>query len=224
MKRFAIIVAGGKGLRMGTDIPKQFLDLAGKPVLVRTLEAFHQFDDAIRIILVLPEAHFALWDQLKNEFAPDMPVKVVAGGETRFHSVSNGLKAIEEEGLVAVHDAVRPLVDQEIMANAYLQAEAYGAAIAVVNLKESIREISGKQSSAVPRDNYRLVQTPQVFKTELIKSAYAQKYKDEFTDDASVVENLGHHVYLVQGSYLNIKITTPEDLRLAASYFQDTSI
>lgn len=221
MVRYAIIVAGGQGLRMGSDTPKQFLDLAGKPVLVRTLEAFYSFDPSISIILALPKAHFDLWEELKQQYLPDVPLTVTEGGETRFHSVKNGLQLIERDGLVAIHDAVRPLVDHRIIAAAYESALEHGAAIVTVPLKDSIRELSGKSSRAVPRDHYRLVQTPQVFQSDLIKQAYKQVYRSEFTDDASVVEGLGHQVSLVEGSYLNIKITTPEDLELAKSHFSN---
>lgn len=221
MIRYVIVVAGGKGLRMGSEMPKQFLDLVGKPILVRTLEAFHNHDPAMKIILVLPASHQAYWKQLTEEISFTLPIQIVSGGKERFDSVKNGLYAIKEAGLVAIHDAVRPLIDPDIIENTFLSAKEHGAAISVVRLKESIREINGSHSHAVPRDNYRLVQTPQVFTTDLLKQAYEQPYQDDFTDDASVVENFGHQVALVEGSYKNIKITTPEDLELAKTYFDD---
>lgn len=224
MTRHLIVVAGGKGLRMGSELPKQFLDLAGKPVLIRTLEAFHRHDAGIKIILVLPESHQQYWQTLTKQIAFDIPVKIVTGGATRFQSVKNGLSALEGEGLIAVHDAVRPLVDPKIIENTYNSAEQNGAAIAVVKLKDSVRLLEGHQSKAVPRENYRLVQTPQVFQSDLLKRAYAQPYHADFTDDASVVENLGLQVALVEGSYKNIKITTPEDLVLAKTYFDDFAV
>ncbi len=221
MIRYVIVVAGGKGLRMGSDLPKQFMDLKGKPILVRTLEAFYHHDPAIRIILVLPESHQAHWKKLTTDYSLDLPIRIVSGGTERFHSVKNGLDTIEEEGLVAVHDAVRPLIDPDIIENTYQSAEENGAAISVVKLKESLRQIDGERSNAVSRENYRLVQTPQVFKTTLLKQAYEQPYQSDFTDDASVVEKFGHPVALVEGSYKNIKITTPEDMALAKAYFHD---
>ena len=208
---------------MGSELPKQFLDLRGKPILIRTLEAFHGFDPTISIILVLPESHLAYWKQLTETFSFDSPIKIVSGGEQRFHSVKNGLDIIQEEGLVAVHDAVRPLVDAKIIEKTYQSAAENGAAIAVVKLKESIRHIEDSQSKAVSREHYRLVQTPQVFKMDLLKQAYEQPYQNNFTDDASVVENLGHQVALVEGSYKNIKITTPEDIELAKIYFDGSA-
>ena len=221
MIRYVIVVAGGKGLRMGSKLPKQFLDLKGKPILIRTLEAFHQHDPTIKIILVIPDSHRAYWKQLSDDLSIAIPVTVVSGGETRFHSVKNGLKAIEVDGLVAVHDAVRPLIDSGIIENTFRSAELYGAAITVVKLKDSIRQLERDRSRAVPRESYRLVQTPQVFKSELLKQAYEQPYQDDFTDDASVVESFGHQVALVEGSYKNIKITTPEDLELAKTFFNE---
>ena len=221
MVKYAIIVAGGKGLRMGTEVPKQFLDLGGKPVLVRTLEAFHQFDSLIKLILVLPEDHISYWQHLSQPFISDLNIKLVAGGETRFHSVRNGLQGIKDEGLVAVHDAVRPLIDSSTIKATYESAALSGAAISVVRLKDSIRKISGSSSEPVPRDAYRLVQTPQVFHAKLLRSAYEQEYQSDFTDDASVVQQLGHPIALVDGNYLNIKITTPEDLALAKTYFNE---
>lgn len=206
---------------MGSELPKQFLNLSGKPILMRTLEAFHHHDPTIRIILVIPKSHQSYWKQLTSDYSFDIPIQVVSGGEERFHSVKNGLAVIKEEGLVAVHDAVRPLIDPDIIERTYRSAEENGAAISVVKLKESIRQIDGFSSKAVSRENYRLVQTPQVFKTSLLKQAYEQSYQKEFTDDASVVENLGHPVALVEGSYKNIKITTPEDMELAKTYFDD---
>lgn len=221
MTRYVIVVAGGKGLRMGSELPKQFLDLCGKPILIRTLEAFHLHDPTIKIILVLPESHQAYWAQLTKAFSFNIPIRLVNGGKERFHSVKNGLNAIEEAGLVAVHDAVRPLIDPQIIERTFQSAEENGAAISVVKLKESIRILENNQSKAVPRENYRMVQTPQVFKINLLKQAYDQPYQKDFTDDASVVENIGQQVALVEGSYKNIKITTPEDLELAKTYFDE---
>lgn len=211
-----MIVAGGKGLRMGGDIPKQFLPVKGKPVLMRTLEAFHAYDAAIRLIVVLPADQQAYWKQLCQKHGFTLPHQVADGGETRFHSVKNGLALVEEDALVGVHDGVRPFVSPDVIAECYRSAEEKGAAIPVVDIVETVRRISEDGGSeTVPRDRYKLVQTPQVFRASLLKQAYAQPYVPAFTDDASVVEALGHRVELVRGNRENIKLTTPFDLKLA---------
>lgn len=216
MKKYVVIVAGGKGLRMGGDVPKQFLPVKGKPVLMRTLEAFHAYDAAIRLIVVLPADQQAYWKQLCQKYGFTLPHQVADGGETRFHSVKNGLALVEEDALVGVHDGVRPFVSPDVIAECYRSAEEKGAAIPVVDIVETIRRISEDGGSeTVPRDRYKLVQTPQVFRASLLKQAYAQPYVPAFTDDASVVEALGHRVELVRGNRENIKLTTPFDLKLA---------
>lgn len=216
MKKYVVIVAGGKGLRMGGDIPKQFLPVKGKPVLMRTLEAFHAYDAAIRLIVVLPADQQAYWKQLCQKYGFTLPHRIADGGETRFHSVKNGLALVEEDALVGVHDGVRPFVSPDVIAECYRSAEEKGAAIPVVDIVETVRRISEDGGSeTVPRDRYKLVQTPQVFRASLLKQAYAQPYIPAFTDDASVVEALGHRVELVRGNRENIKLTTPFDLKLA---------
>ncbi|MBP6303821.1 MAG: 2-C-methyl-D-erythritol 4-phosphate cytidylyltransferase [Bacteroidia bacterium] len=216
MNRYAIIVAGGKGQRMGTEVPKQFLTVAGKPVLMHTLERFYQADTTIQLILVLPEMHSVTWENLCEEFNFHVPHSVVNGGEQRYHSVLNGLSAIEEtDALVAIHDGVRPLVTDTIINGAYAQAEQLGSAIVAVKPKDSLRVLHENGSKAVERNNYVLVQTPQVFRLQAIREAYAANYSPSFTDDASVFEVSGERVYLFDGDYRNIKITTPEDLLLA---------
>lgn len=216
MKKYVVIVAGGKGLRMGGDIPKQFLPVKGKPVLMRTLEAFHAYDAAIRLIVVLPADQQVYWKQLCQKYGFTLPHQVADGGETRFHSVKNGLALVEEDALVGVHDGVRPFVSPDVIAECYRSAEEKGAAIPVVDIVETVRRISEDGGSeTVPRDRYKLVQTPQVFRASLLKQAYAQPYVPAFTDDASVVEALGHRVELVRGNRENIKLTTPFDLKLA---------
>ena len=215
MKKHIIIVAGGKGLRMGGDIPKQFLPVCGKPVLMRTLEAFYAYDADIHIILVLPVSQQAYWKELCQEYQFSLSHDIANGGDTRFHSVMNGLALVEGNGLVGVHDGVRPFVSQEVIARCYEEAEACKAVIPVIDVVETVRHLTEEGSETVPRDRYKLVQTPQVFEVELLRRAYQQTYTDLFTDDASVVEALGEKVYLVKGNRENIKLTTPFDLKLA---------
>ena len=215
MKKYIIIVAGGKGLRMGGDIPKQFLPVCGKPVLMRTLEAFHAYDASMRLILVLPVSQQAYWKQLCEEYQFELVHEIANGGDTRFHSVKNGLALVEEDGLVGVHDGVRPFVSQEVITRCYEEAASLKAVIPVIGVVETVRHLIGEGSETVPRDQYKLVQTPQVFDVTLLHRAYQQEYTDLFTDDASVVEALGEKVYLVEGNRENIKLTTPFDLKLA---------
>ncbi|MBQ4525903.1 MAG: 2-C-methyl-D-erythritol 4-phosphate cytidylyltransferase [Bacteroidaceae bacterium] len=220
MKKYIIIVAGGKGLRMGGEIPKQFLPIGGKPVLMRTMEAFHAYDAEIQIVLVLPVAQQAYWKELCDQYTFALPYRLADGGETRFHSVKNGLDTIptDEEALVGVHDGVRPFVSAEVIARCYAEAARVGAVVPVTDVVETVRHLEdGGGSTTVNRDEYKLVQTPQVFSLALLKQAYAQPYVPAFTDDASVVEALGHEVTLVQGNRENIKITTPFDLVVGRS-------
>ena len=212
---YAIIVAGGKGLRMGADLPKQFLTIGGKPVLMRTLEAFYAYNPAVRIVLVLPCDQQDYWQKLCREHGFSLPHMVADGGETRFHSVRNGLRLVEAPGWVAVHDGVRPFVSQEVIARCFRLAAEKRAVVPVVPVVETLRQIEGDSSRTVSRDAYRLVQTPQVFDSALLKEAYAQPYTPAFTDDASVVEAMGVPVYLTEGNRENIKITTPFDLKVA---------
>lgn len=215
MKKHIIIVAGGKGLRMGGDIPKQFLPVCGKPVLMRTLEAFHAYDSSMHLILVLPVSQQDYWKKLCKEYQFELLHDVANGGETRFHSVMNGLALVEGEGLVGVHDGVRPFVSQEVIARCYEEAKEKKAVIPVIGVVETVRHLTEEGSETVPRDQYKLVQTPQVFDVALLHRAYQQTYTDFFTDDASVVEALGEKVHLVEGNRENIKLTTPFDLKLA---------
>ena len=215
MKKHIIIVAGGKGLRMGGDIPKQFLPICGKPVLMRTLEAFHAYDASMHLILVLPVSQQAYWKQLCEEYQFELVHEIADGGETRFHSVKNGLALVKEDGLVGVHDGVRPFVSQEVITRCYEEAASLKAVIPVIGVVETVRHLTEEGSETVPRDQYKLVQTPQVFDVALLRRAYQQEYTDLFTDDASVVEALGEKVYLVEGNRENIKLTTPFDLKLA---------
>ena len=216
MERYAILVAGGRGLRMGGDIPKQFLPIGGKPVLMRTIEVFCQAYPDIHIILVLPVSQQDYWQQLCQDYHFTVPVQIADGGETRFHSVSNGLKLIPDgtEGIVGVHDGVRPFVAVETVRRCYEEAVEKGAVVPVIPIVETVRKLCKDGASVtVPRDEYKLVQTPQTFRISLLKEAYRQPYSSFFTDDASVVEALGRPVHLVEGNRENIKITTPADIR-----------
>lgn len=215
MKRHVIIVAGGKGLRMGGDIPKQFLPVCGKPVLMRTLEVFHAYDPSIHIILVLPVSQQAYWKELCRTYQFELVHDIADGGDTRFHSVKNGLALVEGEGVVGVHDGVRPFVSQEVIKRCYGEALVKKAVIPVIGVVETVRRLTDDGSETVARDQYKLVQTPQVFDVAILRRAYRQDYAEIFTDDASVVEALGEKVHLVEGNRENIKLTTPFDLKLA---------
>lgn len=229
---YVIIVAGGKGLRMGSDIPKQFLPIGGKPVLMRTLERFRAYDTELKIILVLPEAQQDYWHRLCEQYHFDVKYELANGGQTRFHSVQNGLALIPDdaEGVVGVHDGVRPFPSIDVIRNCYTTARTAKAVIPVIPVVETVRKLTGTgtmsaaqdtgkpapvSSVTVPRDKYRLVQTPQTFDIQLLKAANRQPYNDGFTDDASVVEGYGHDITLVEGNRENIKITTPYDMRIA---------
>ena len=214
---YIIIVAGGKGLRMGSDIPKQFLPIGGKPVLMRTLERFRQYSPTLQIILVLPKAQQDYWQKLCKEYAFDIDYQLADGGETRFHSVQNGLAKIPDnaQGVVGVHDGVRPFPSIDVIRNCYETAREKKAVIPVIPVVETVRHLKADTSVTVPRNDYRLVQTPQTFDIQLLKAANRQPYNDGFTDDASVVEAFGFDITLVEGNRENIKITTPYDLKIA---------
>jgi 2-C-methyl-D-erythritol 4-phosphate cytidylyltransferase len=203
---------------MGSDIPKQFLPIGGKPVLMRTLERFRAYSSALQIVLVLPEAQQDYWHGLCEQYQFDVEHKLANGGQTRFHSVQNGLALIPDdaEGVVGVHDGVRPFPSIEVIRNCYETAREKKAVIPVIPVVETVRQIfSNNSSRTVPRDEYRLVQTPQTFDIQLLKAANRQPYNDGFTDDASVVESYGHDITLVEGNRENIKITTPYDMKIA---------
>ena len=211
---YVIIVAGGKGLRMGGDIPKQFLPIGGKPVLMRTIERFREYSPTLQIILVLPKAQQDYWRQLCNEYHFNESYELADGGETRFHSVQHGLALIPDdaEGVVGVHDGVRPFVSVDVIRRCYETARTAKAVIPVVPVVETLRHIEkGNQYRA----DYRLVQTPQTFDIQLLKAANRQPYQETFTDDASVVEAYGQEVSMVEGNRENIKITTPFDICIA---------
>ena len=214
---YIIIVAGGKGLRMGSDIPKQFLPIGGKPVLMRTLERFRRYSPTLQIFLVLPKAQQDYWQKLCKEYAFDIDYQLADGGETRFHSVQNGLAKIPDnaQGVVGVHDGVRPFPSIDVIRNCYETAREKKAVIPVIPVVETVRHLKGDTSVTVPRNDYRLVQTPQTFDIQLLKAANRQPYNEGFTDDASVVEAFGFNITLVEGNRENIKITTPYDLKIA---------
>lgn len=215
---YIIIVAGGKGLRMGGDIPKQFMPIKGKPVLMRTLERFREYSADINIILVLPKAQQDYWHNLCKEYSFDVRYQIADGGETRFHSVQNGLNLIPdtEQGVVGVHDGVRPFVSVEVIKRCYDAARELKAVIPVTPVVETLRYVGGEGADRnVLRSDYKLVQTPQTFDIQLLKEANKQPYSEAFTDDASVVEGIGQTVSMVEGNRENIKITTPFDMIIA---------
>ena len=215
MKKYIIIVAGGSGSRMGSATPKQFLELLGLPILVHTLKKFQQSIADGEIILALPEKEQSTWQSLCETHQFDVPHQIVNGGESRFHSVQNALQKVKEKSIVAIHDGVRPLVSETVIKNCMQSAEKFGAAIPTLPMQDSIRKISDNGSQIADRNQFVLVQTPQCFQSDIILKAYQQDYQNSFTDDASVVEQLGYTIYLVEGNKENIKITTPEDLKMA---------
>lgn len=217
MKKSVIIVAGGKGLRMGSELPKQFLPIGGKPVLMHTLEVFRKYDATLQIIVVLPKEQQDFWKQLCKEHGFAVEHFIANGGETRFHSVKNGLALVQAPGLVGVHDGVRPFVSVDVISRCYDLAKEQKAVIPVIDVVETLRHLTDGGSETVSRNDYKLVQTPQVFDVELLKQAYAQEFTPFFTDDASVVEAMGIPVYLAEGNRENIKITTPFDLKVGSA-------
>ena len=212
MKKSVIVVAGGSGIRMGSEIPKQFLELCGKPVLMHTIQVFHEFDPESKIILVLPEVQQQFWKGLCLKHSFSLQHQVVSGGKTRFHSVLNGLSQINDEGIVFIHDGVRPLVSGETLYRCLETAQKYGNAIPVLPVNESLRKEEGDQNISVDRSQYFSVQTPQTFRSGQILEAYKQGFDPAFTDDASVAEKAGFPIQMVEGNRENIKITTPIDL------------
>ena len=216
MTNTVIIVAGGRGRRMGDDIPKQFLPLDERPILMHTVDRFYRFDRSIKIIIVLPADQMPIWENLCRQHQFDIAHQLVEGGQERFHSVKNALKLVGDDEIVAIHDGVRPLVSTETISRCFEKARQTGAAIPVVDLTESLRYFESPDSHvAVDRNRYKTVQTPQVFSAEILVAAYTQPYNAQFTDDASVVERYGHPIATVEGNKENIKITTPFDLEIS---------
>ena len=215
-KYYAIIVAGGSGTRMHSAVPKQFLLLNGIPVLMHTINAFYNSNTKPEIIVVLHPGTHEYWSDLCAEHNFTIPHQLANGGETRFHSVKNGLSLVNDhDAIVAVHDAVRPLVTKEIIDESFACAEQYGNAIVAIKSRDSVRQIRNNRSQSLNRDEIYLIQTPQTFRAGQLKQAYLQPYQEKFTDDASVAEQTGVNINLVNGSYQNIKITYPEDIAIA---------
>jgi 2-C-methyl-D-erythritol 4-phosphate cytidylyltransferase len=215
MKKFVLIVAGGSGTRMKSTVPKQFVELQNRPVLMHTFDAFYNYDSHIKFILVLPKNQFEFWEELCKKHRFQINYKLVAGGGTRFHSVKNGLNSIEDDGIVFIHDGVRPLVSIQTIRNCYTTAVEMGNAIPVIPVSESVRYADEVGNKMVNRSKLFLVQTPQTFQIGLIQKAFQQNYTDSFTDDASVLEKLGETIHLVEGNRENIKITYPEDILIS---------
>ena len=215
MKRYAIIVAGGSGIRMGTEIPKQFLLLHGKPVLMHTIERFYSFDSSVKIITVLPENQLENWKNLQAEYSFSIPQILVNGGSSRFLSVKFGLAETDDNSIVAIHDGVRPLVSTDTIKRCFNEAEKSGNAVPVISPSYSVRMVTGMINRPVDRHDLRIIQTPQVFYTNLIKQAYLQPFTEDITDDAMLLEKTGVSICLVEGNRENIKITNPEDLIIA---------
>lgn len=209
---WAIIVAGGSGSRMQKDVPKQFLELCGKPVLMHSIMAFANFSESIRMIVVLPSLQIRYWRELCSRYDFTIPHEIIGGGSTRFHSVKNGLSLLSGEGLVAIHDGVRPLVSRQTIANCFCEAASHGCAVPTTPVNDTVREVADLKNRMLDRSILRLIQTPQVFDCSLLKKAYEQPYSPAFTDDASVFEKSGHAIHLTEGNVENLKITTQNDL------------
>lgn len=221
MQNNVIIAAGGEGLRMGKNLPKQFIPIGNKPILMHTIDVFYNFDNLINIILVLPESHVEYWQSLCAEYNFTTPHRIALGGKTRFHSVKNGLELVKS-GMVGIQDGVRPFGSQELIKRCYDIAQLKKAVIPVIPSQDSLREvIDSIDSKIIDRSKIRLIQTPQVFDVDVLKKAYETEFKETFTDDASVVEAMGMKITLVEGEITNIKITTPFDLMIGEVIFQN---
>lgn len=212
LKKYIVIVAGGSGSRMGSEIPKQFIELCGLPILMHTISIFRKTFQDIEIVLVLPEEQIKTWKDLCLKYNFHVNIEICSGGETRFHSVKNGLSVLDGDGIVGIHDGVRPLVSEDTIRRCYNEAAIYGNAIPVTDVVETVRLTEGDKSRTIDRTKLRMVQTPQVFRLQSIKEAFTQEPKDSFTDDASVLESFGGLIHLTEGNRENIKITHPIDL------------
>ena len=215
MKHVAIIVAGGTGSRMGSEMPKQFRLLAGKPLLMHSIEAFYRFDEQMMIIVSLNQGFAETWQLLCDEYNFRIPHTLVPGGDTRFHSVLNALELINGNGLVAVHDAARPLLSESLVQRTFSEAAAFGNAIPCIPVNETVRIVEEGKARLIDRTSLRITQTPQVFDGSLLKKAYEQPYQPGFTDDGSLLESMGIPVHLVEGDPSNIKVTLPGDVEIA---------
>lgn len=215
MKKGVVIVAGGSGSRMGTSLPKQYLDLCGEPIIVRTIKKFLEFDPDLELVLVIPASDESRWKEIQSKFLEKENIQTCAGGKTRFHSVKNGLDKIIRAKFVGIHDAVRPLVSNRTLEFCFSALEEHDAVVPVYPMKSSLRQIKGKSSRAMDRSSIVAVQTPQCFRAEVLEESFKQSYTDQFTDDATVAESAGYEVHCVDGNEENIKITTPYDLMIA---------
>ena len=215
IKKYAVIVAGGKGTRMGAAVPKQFLPLLGKPLLCYPIEAFALAIPGIHLILVLPPDQLRSAQIVLRSYIGGVDVTIVAGGETRYHSVQNGLKEVKDDGVVFVHDGARPLISGELILRCFMQAIEKGSAIPSIPVTESMRIVEDGNSKPVNREQVRIIQTPQTFNTSIILPAFEQNYQTSFTDEATVVEAYGEKVHLIDGARDNVKVTTPEDMLIA---------
>ena len=223
MKKFIVIVAGGSGTRMNLAIPKQFIELYGKPILMHTIEAFYKYNQTLQIILVLPSQQFDYWQKLCQKHGFTIPLQLVAGGESRFHSVKNGLDSITEDGLVAIHDGVRPLVSSGTIDRCFATASQYGNAIPCIPVYETVRQVENESNVVIDRSTLRMIRTPQVFSCSLIKQAFAQQTDTDFTDDASVLERTGVKINLVEGNRENVKVTDMLDLTIVEALLKNIS-
>jgi 2-C-methyl-D-erythritol 4-phosphate cytidylyltransferase len=216
LEKYLIIAASGEGSRMGLDTPKQFIEIDAKPIIVITLEAFKPFVETKNTIVVIAKSHQNYWNEIIKTFPEYSDCKIVFGGPTRFHSIKAGLSKIPENSIVAIHDAVRPFISAKVINDCFKLAEIKGTAVPAIEIEQSVREVRGMENKTVERKNLRLIQTPQIFKSEIVKDAYKQVFKPLFTDDATVVEGAGHKIFLSQGNKENIKITGQTDLKIAA--------
>lgn len=222
MEKYVLIVAGGKGLRMKSELPKQFIEINNKPVLMHTFDAFSSIGNINHFILVLAAEYISYWQELCEKHRFKTEHTIIEGGPKRYHSVKSGLSLIQTNSLVAIHDAVRPFISKNIINNGFDIAARKGNAIPAVTINESIRKISGSLSKSVNREKYKIVQTPQFFQSALIKKAYEQAFNEMFTDDANMLESSGKQIYLIEGDIKNIKITHPEDLVYAESLLKSS--
>ncbi len=220
MKFYAIIVAGGSGSRMNSEIPKQFIPLLGKPVLMHTIEAFYYSELRPEILLVLSRNFHPFWNELCLKYDFSIPHQVIEGGAERFYSVKNAVDTIDDESVIAVHDAVRPVVDNELITRCFSEAQVHKAVVPVIESRDSLRKKENDTTSAIAREEILIVQTPQVFESSLLKKAYEQNYSKDFTDDASVVEKAGGKIHITSGDFKNLKVTYPEDLEVASLFLK----
>ena len=212
MKKAAILVAGGLGTRMNYALPKQFLELNGKPILFYTLDKFYSYDPEMELVVVIPEAYFSFWKELSNAHQIEIPHTLVVGGNNRYQSVKNGLSKIENASIVAIHDGVRPFITPAFIGRLFDEAEKFGSAVPIKPVAETVRRINNDSNIVLPRQEIFLMQTPQIFRYEWLEKAYKIPYEESITDDAMLIEQAGFALHFSEGLTYNIKITTPEDL------------